>query len=269
MMISGIGAAGMFGLLNYNQLSERGPTVVPEVAEARAIPSAVSPASTGTGGVAEETGGDEDSDEGDDFELPSCTGPAQVADGDPLEDWSTIVLDPTRGIEPDFAPPDLVEFDPEDTPGEIVVRDVVVDDLADLLDSAIDNGTPLTLISGYRDFSRQNSLFDQLYEERGEAASETIALPGHSEHQLGTAVDVLRPHMTELSTEFGETAAGEWLAENAHEYGFVISYPDGGEDTTCYAYEPWHLRYVGTEVAGRIIGSDLSPREWMLQDAAQ
>jgi zinc D-Ala-D-Ala carboxypeptidase len=200
---------------------------------------------------------------------PECTAGDETVAGDPETDWATIVVDTAHRLPEDFVPSDLVEvveagFDTRDQ-----LRRIVIDDLAALRTAAEANGTPIVVISGYRSFSYQRALFQDRVDEAGEeAAAASIARPGHSEHQLGTALDVLGPEGGELTTEFGATPAGEWLAAHAHEFGFVISYPDGGSDMTCYDYEPWHLRYVGPDVAAEIHESGMAPREWMLAQRA-
>ena len=91
----------------------------------------------------------------------------------------------------------------------------------------------------------QQNLFDSRVAADGEeAASLSTARPGQAKRKLGTAIDVLEPGVGELTADFAATPAGQWLAEHAHEYGFVISYPDGATAVTCYEFEPWHLRYV-------------------------
>ena len=84
-----------------------------------------------------------------------------------------------------------------------------------------------------------------------------MALPGSSEHQLGLAMDVSKSGSSSLTNKFGLTAEGKWVAENAHLYGFIIRYPEGMEDVTGYAYEPWHLRYIGKEYAQAVYESGL------------
>jgi zinc D-Ala-D-Ala carboxypeptidase len=199
-----------------------------------------------------------------DSEALACSGETVVVDEHPEDDWETIVLDPRRGIDPDFRPSDIVSFSTSTTSRDILVREIVVDDLADLLEAAEDNNTPLVLVSGFRSYDRQGTLYAEGHEEMGDDADETIARPGHSEHQLGTAIDVLEPGMVDLTPEFAATGAGQWLTEHAHDYGFVVSYPAESRETSCYSFEPWHLRYVGRDVAAQIADSGMVPREWML-----
>ena len=145
------------------------------------------------------------------------------------------------------------------------VREFVIPDLAALRQAAEANGTPIVVISAYRSFAYQQGLFQDEVERLGESqAAAGVARPGHSEHQLGTALDVLNPEAGELSAAFADTPAGQWIAAHAHEYGFVLSYPADAQDRSCYEFEPWHLRYVGRDIAAQIRESGVPPREWLL-----
>lgn len=203
--------------------------------------------------------------------LPPCDAPVEPVATDPGADWATTVVDPTRALPGDFVPPDLVEATEAGFEARDQVRRQVIPDLAALRAGAQANGTPVVVISTYRSYDRQQSLFDAAVAgSGGEAQAELrTARPGHSEHQLGTAVDVLDPGVGELTAAFANTPAGKWVAAHAHEYGFVLSYPKGSREQTCYAFEPWHLRYVGKDVAAQIRESGLTPREWMIARAAR
>jgi zinc D-Ala-D-Ala carboxypeptidase len=190
--------------------------------------------------------------------------------GDPGVNWDRVVIDPAHPLPPEFEPDDLVSVSEAGFPSQDQVRSIVIPDLAALRAAAEANGTPLVVVSGYRSYAYQEDLFDNRVEQVGEAeAARRTARPGHSEHQLGTALDVLDPGAGDLTTAFAATPQGQWLAANAHTYGFVISYPDGASDRTCYEYEPWHLRYVGPSTAAAIRNAGLTPREWMLANPAE
>lgn len=197
--------------------------------------------------------------------VPDCVIGDAEAVGDPANDWATIVVDANLALPSDFEPPDLVDaaeagFDTGDR-----IRQIIVEDLDALRQAAEDHGTPLGLVSAYRSYSYQQGLYDRAVEREGEAeAQQGTARPGHSEHQLGTVVDLLEAGSQDLTQEFATTPAGQWLADNAHTFGFVVSYPDMPTSRTCYEYEPWHLRYVGRDAAGPIRDSGLSPREYLL-----
>ena len=81
---------------------------------------------------------------------------------------------------------------------------------------------------------------------------QSVAIPGHSEHQTGLAADIL-----------GSKATYGWLREHAHEYGFILRYPDNKIEITGIIYEPWHFRYVGTELAKELYDLDLCMEEYM------
>jgi D-alanyl-D-alanine carboxypeptidase len=199
--------------------------------------------------------------------IPQCTVAEGQVEGDPVDDWSRIVVDTSRTLPANYVPPDLVEVAVAgfNTGESDKVRQVAVADLDALRRGAARNGAPIVLVSAYRSYQRQAELFaDQVAEDGEGDASHTTARPGHSEHQLGTTIDVLDPASGDLTEAFSRTDAGRWLAANSYRYGWVLSYPDGGTDRTCYDYEPWHLRYVGRETATLIHESGLTPREWML-----
>ena len=201
--------------------------------------------------------------------LPRCAQGDEPAVGDPDTGWATTVIDSRYALASGFVPADLAEANQAGFESRDRVRSFVIADLAALGEAAEANGTPIVVISGYRSYDYQANLFANRAEEVGEAeAALRTARPGHSEHQLGTVVDVLDPGVGDLTIAFAQTPAGQWVAAHAHEYGFVLSYPDGAGDRTCYEYEPWHLRYVGRDIAAEIHDSGLTAREWMLADRA-
>jgi D-alanyl-D-alanine carboxypeptidase len=122
--------------------------------------------------------------------------------------------------------------------------------LAEMFDDAAGAGRPgLYVNSAYRSYAEQQATYDYWVRLLGEERAAMIsAKPGHSEHQLGLAVDIGGPSCTGYAC-FGDTAEGKWVAAHAHEYGFIVRYPEGGTHVTGYDYEPWHLRYVGPRAA--------------------
>lgn len=122
-----------------------------------------------------------------------------------------------------------------------------------------DSGYNMTIVSGYRSYEKQKNTFNNWCAIDGYDKAVTYsAKPGHSEHQTGLAIDV-----TSIVTSYGDTAEGKWLAQNCHKYGFIIRYPKGKTDITGYIYEPWHIRYVGVEVAKLIHDSGLTLEEFL------
>lgn len=116
--------------------------------------------------------------------------------------------------------------------------------------------------SGYRSYETQVSLYQRyVYQNGQEAADRFSARAGHSEHQTGLAIDVTADSVNgQLTTEFGKTAEGIWLKDNAHRFGYIIRYLEGRESETGYQYEPWHIRYVGVEAA-----TEIYQNNWILE----
>lgn len=111
--------------------------------------------------------------------------------------------------------------------------------------AASKDGISLSVISGFRSYARQNTLYQNYVQKDGKSKADTYsARPGHSEHQSGLAADI-----NSLSQSFENTKEGKWLSSHCYEYGFIIRYPKGKEDETGYIYEPWHIRYVGEKLA--------------------
>ncbi|MEY2676934.1 MAG: hypothetical protein RL510_954 [Actinomycetota bacterium] len=109
----------------------------------------------------------------------------------------------------------------------------------------------ITIASGYRSFSEQKAVHANAVAKWGLGPGERLAArPGYSEHQTGLAVDVWEPSQgCRIRVCFATTKAGKWLAKNAWQYGFIIRYPEFASKTTGYQFEPWHLRFVGVELA--------------------
>ena len=129
----------------------------------------------------------------------------------------------------------------------------------------------LILNSGFRTYKNQQGLYNRTRDTRGLAVAEKLsARPGHSEHQLGLAADFsAKGQGCVIMVCFGATEAGIWLAENAHEYGFVLRYPKGFKPITGFQYEPWHFRYVGIELATEMKTKGIKTLEqfWGLESA--
>lgn len=125
--------------------------------------------------------------------------------------------------------------------------------------AAQEDGIKLKIISGYRPYRQQDSTYHNYAARDGkEAADRYSARPGHSEHQTGLAMD-----LNSLSSGFGDTEAGKWIAAHCAEYGFILRYPQGKEEETGYMYEPWHIRYLNVELAKAITESGLSLEEYL------
>jgi D-alanyl-D-alanine carboxypeptidase len=125
-------------------------------------------------------------------------------------------------------------------------------------------GINLKLNSAYRSEALQKELYDSYAARDGQAAAATYsAPPGTSEHQTGLAADIMADDdKCSLDICFADTPEGQWLKAHAHEYGFIIRYLKGKEALTTYQYEPWHIRYVGTELATQLYSSGETMEEF-------
>lgn len=183
-------------------------------------------------------------------------------------DEALAVLDRSYALPAGYAPADLVpasEAGLTGVSGTKLVRAVIVDDLADMAVAWTAAGLTIEIESAYRSYASQAATFESWAARIGhdEALSRT-ARPGHSEHQLGTALDLTSPGW---SGRFGDWAVeseeGAWMAANGWQYGFVMSYPPSSQEGTCFSYEPWHYRWIGREPAAEHRDSGLDLRRFL------
>ncbi|MDR2256659.1 MAG: D-alanyl-D-alanine carboxypeptidase family protein [Arthrobacter sp.] len=162
-----------------------------------------------------------------------------------------VLVNKDRALNPtSYVPKNLIKIDGED------IREDAGAALKKLIAAARKDGHSLTLRSGYRSSAYQQQLHERYAAESGEAAADRkSARAGHSEHQTGLAADVTSSVHPGLDTAFGSTDAGRWLAEHATEFGFIVRFPQGQESVTGYMWEPWHLRYLGTEITEKFVAS--------------
>ena len=186
----------------------------------------------------------------------------------PAADVALTILDRSYAMSADYAPPDLVPASDAGLTGSSgtkLVRSVVVEDLAAMAAAWREAGLSMIVESAYRSYANQAATFDSWVARIGYAgALVRSARPGHSEHQLGTAIDVTSPGW---GGRFGDWAVespeGAWMAANAWRHGFVMSYPAGSQDETCFSYEPWHYRWIGRDAAAAHRKSGLQLRQFL------
>ena len=195
---------------------------------------------------------------------PACAEGDVIVTEDPSAAWSTILVDTERALPSSYVPDDLENISQAGfpfTPGQ-ALRGLVMADLRALREAAAANGAPISLLATFRSHAEQADLYARRVDEMGSSeAGSRVARPGHSEHQLGTTIDVTTEGATDVDQSWGASPTGQWIASHAHEFGFLLSYPSGAEQRTCYDFEPWHLRYVGRELAAAVIDSGLTLRE--------
>ena len=182
-----------------------------------------------------------------------------------------VLVDRSHSLPPDYVPEDLVPLWAYGIPtlggGEMFVRRVAARHLRLLVEDAWADGQELVVASAYRSYTDQQVSHARLASIYGAGAEKMSATPGHSQHQLGTAVDFTNAAAGyEVWRAFGDTTAYSWLRANAPEHGFVLAYPHGQEIQTGYQWEPWHYRYVGRRNAERIEESGLTVQEFLARE---
>jgi zinc D-Ala-D-Ala carboxypeptidase len=198
--------------------------------------------------------------------LPACRYRDTLTRYDEVRHWRKTLLDTDLKVRRSYVPWDLVSVSRAGIRGSGMVRKVVIDDLAALARAARRAGKPLAVRSAYRSYQTQVATFRSWVARSGyEQALKFSARPGHSEHQLGTTIDFTTAPGVPLSTSFGASPAGRWLAKHSWRFGFLMSYPKGQRRVSCYGYEPWHFRYVGRDLARQIHESGQVPRRFLWQ----
>lgn len=184
----------------------------------------------------------------------------------------TVLVNKKYRLPESYAPADLTLASSSGirTVGQIYVRSVMISDLGRLAADSNAAGIDISLISGYRSYANQLSTYQYWVNYNGgntAIADQISARAGHSQHQLGTAVDFSSSEIgDQIGAVFNNTAAANWLASNAANYGFVLSYPAGAETVTGYQHESWHYRYIGVanaqafKASGQVLDQWLSAR---------
>jgi D-alanyl-D-alanine carboxypeptidase len=200
--------------------------------------------------------------------LPACNDGSERMLLMASDQYSLMLIDKTYAVPKDYVPPDLVNVRQAGFGGSYQVRAVMIDDLKAMRIAAAQANSALAIFSAYRSYQEQVWSFGHWMRALGDAALYSSARPGHSEHQLGLAIDFKAyggPVPWAYKDFSRQTAAGAWLAKNAWQYGFVMSYPWNKVSQVCYGYEPWHYRYVGRAAAAAIHASGQTARVWLWQ----
>ena len=198
--------------------------------------------------------------------LPACTYIDLPANRTSYARWGSTVLDTVFRLPSGYAPPDLVDTAAAGLAAGHLIRAIAVDDLSAMITAARAAGAQLAVQSAYRSYRGQVLTFNGWVSQVGyDEALQTSARPGHSEHQLGTAIDfrTVGGASPWQYADWATSTEGAWLASNAWRFGWVMSYPRGTSAVSCYRYEPWHYRYVGRDAAAAIHAAGVTPREWL------
>ncbi|PJO42944.1 M15 family metallopeptidase [Lysinibacillus xylanilyticus] len=145
-----------------------------------------------------------------------------------------------------------------------MMREEAAEYLEKMFNAANKQNIHLAGVSAYRSSQTQTTLFNNYVERDGiEKAKTYSAVPGTSEHQSGLAIDVSGSDGSCAADDcFANTEEAAWLEDNAHKYGYIIRFPKDKENITGYQYEPWHIRYVGVNLATELYNNGLTLEEY-------
>ena len=162
-----------------------------------------------------------------------------------------------------YVPSDLVSLTVATAYGDVQMKQEASDAISQMFAAANAEGVYPVVTTAYRSEEFQTELYNGYVERDGQEAADTYSSrPGYSDHQTGLAADIsCEANSYYLNQDFENTTEGQWLAQHAHEYGFVMRYPKDKQDITGYMYEPWHFRYIGVEEATALYNTN--PNESM------
>jgi D-alanyl-D-alanine carboxypeptidase len=151
------------------------------------------------------------------------------------------------------------------TIGIMCVSDRIVRHLEEMISDAKKQKLDIAITSSYRSAEMQKFLYSMWINKSGNAAKAGIAEAGHSEHQLGTTIDVSGKSIgyAGVSPRFANSKEGKWMAQNSYKYGFIMSYPNKKQKETGYIYEPWHFRYIGVDNANDIFTEKITIQNFL------
>ena len=183
--------------------------------------------------------------------------------------WYLKLVNHNHAIAPDFS----VEL--TEVLGGVFVDQRIEADVLAMLESASNQGMDLIIVSAYRSYEEQVEIFNNMMYmwiagghtplEAFLATQSVVAVPGHSEHHLGLALDIVSAHHQVLDESQSQTPEGQWLRENSWRYGFVVRYLEDKTHITGIFYEPWHFRYVGREAARTMWENNLVLEEYLVE----
>lgn len=178
---------------------------------------------------------------------------------------TTLLVNKHYLLDKDYIPDDLVNVSQNYAWGEVgsqKVRVVAYNAFLDMWNAANEEGYYLMINSSYRSYEDQEIVYNNYKNSSGERFADSIAArPGSSEHQTGLALDIFSKTNTNKNT-FSQTDEAKWLKENAHNFGFILRYPEDKVDITGYSFESWHYRYVGVDIATYIYENDITYEEY-------
>lgn len=205
---------------------------------------------------------------------PETASPAPSAEGQARAEMPedpesiTALINKEYGLPDHYRPDDLVYPDVrflfKEKIEKRMMRKEAAEALEELFAAAEADGIRLAGVSAFRSAETQQRLFNLYVERDGEEKAKTYsAMPGYSEHQTGLAIDVSGSDGSCAAEScFAGTPEAEWLEQHAADFGYIIRFPEGKEDITGYMYEPWHIRYVGKEIARVVTEQGITLEEY-------
>jgi len=172
-----------------------------------------------------------------------------------------FIVNKNYKLKQDYVPNDLQKINLEYSCDNKYLREIAKIKFEEMAFDAKEEGYNIIAVSAYRSYDYQEKLYNNYVKDKGlYYADMCSARAGHSEHQTGLAVDI-----ADLSLDydnFEKTKEFKWVKNNAHKYGFIMRYPKAKFHITGFKYEPWHYRYVGTDIATHIYNNNLTLEEY-------
>ncbi|MZL69830.1 MULTISPECIES: M15 family metallopeptidase [Eubacteriales] len=173
----------------------------------------------------------------------------------------TAIVNKYHALPEGYTPSDLVAIT-TNCGKNLQLRKEAAESWEQMMEAAKADGITLKAVSAYRTKDYQNGLFTRYTSQYGkEYTAQYSAYPRRSEHELGLALDI--SNTAGIPDNFETTAEGKWLMKNAHNYGFILRYPEDKVKITQYGYEPWHYRYLGKDLAETLYKSGQTYEEYL------
>ncbi len=172
-----------------------------------------------------------------------------------------ILVNKYHSLPDKYAPDDIVSMSNQYAYPNNSIRSDVYEAFKKMSKKAKEDGITLIVNSSYRDYASQKKIYEEYEDKRGQKYADSVAArPNYSEHQTGLALDIFTPGAG--MKNFENTKAFEWLSKNAYKYGFILRYPKDKDGLTGYAYESWHYRFLGEDLAKKVFDSGLTFDEY-------
>lgn len=185
------------------------------------------------------------------------------------DDWCLVLINSENPLDTSYAP-ELTKLDDEHS-----IDSRIADETKQMFQDAEAAGLNLYIVSAYRDYESQKDVFDEtmlnlIYQGKSafdayNETSQSVAVPGTSEHATGLAMDITSGEYEELDDQQANTDEAKWLIANCANYGYILRYPSDKSDITKIVYEPWHFRYVGKTAAKEITDQGITLEEYLEQ----